>query len=480
MVCKNFAYPELMRFFEEISAIPRPSYHEERIADYLVAFAEQRGLSYYRDAIGNVLIDLPATPDCVGAETVLLQGHVDMVCEKNEGVEHDFMSDPLKLYEADGWLRAKGTTLGADNGVAVAVMLALLDGAAPSHPALQCLFTVSEEVGLDGAKAFDYSRVSARRMINMDSADESLIIVGCAGGLRSRLSLPITWEQNDAPAYTLKISGLAGGHSGEDIHKSRANADKLMGRILYELERRLSDLRLVSFEGGSKDNAIVREAQATVTTTDSSIVRFAEESARAIGTELVADDRAFSLSIVPVTAERRMVAASSDAVIFLAATVPNGVFATNPALSGLVEFSRNLGIVETTEDAVNFTFSSRSARDSQIDWSAAELDLYAKQLGATVKHYNRYPGWSFAEQSALREEYVEAYRKLYGNEPHLEVIHAGLECGFIKQAVPDMDIISCGPIVLDLHSPDEALHLASFERFFAVILAFLDSRKTEA
>lgn len=473
MVCKDFAYPKLMGFFEELSAIPRASYHEEKIADYLVAFAQARGLSYYRDSIENVLIDLPATAGREGEAAILLQGHVDMVCEKNEGVVHDFEKDPLDLYVENGWLRARGTTLGADNGVAVAVMLALLDGAAESHPALQCLFTVSEEVGLDGAKAFDYTRVSARKMINMDSADESCIIVGCAGGLRSLLTLPIVMKKTYAPAYTLKISGLAGGHSGEDIHRGRANANKLMGRLLAALSDVSADLRLVSVSGGSKDNAIPREAVATVVSVDPFLLAHTREVAEQIAAELAKDDAAFSLQIAGAEATRAMDALSTKRVIFALATVPNGVFAVNQELSGLVEFSRNLGVVETTETGVELTFSSRSARDAQIDWSAKEIDLYAAQLGGTTKHYNRYPGWNFADASAVRDQYVAAYRKLYGKEPRLEVIHAGLECGFIKQAVPDMDIISCGPIVLDLHSPDEALELSSFERFFALILEVL-------
>ena len=235
MLSENFAYPSVMRYFEEISAIPRASYKEERIADYLVAFAEKRGLSYYRDEVHNVLIECPATPDRVDHAPVLLQGHTDMVCEKNEGIAHDFDRDPLELYEENGWIRARGTTLGADNGIAVAMMLALLDGAAESHPALQCLFTSSEEVGMDGAMAFDYGRIRARRMINMDSADESCIIAGCAGGLRSQITRPLTRTTREGTVLRLRIRGLFGGHSGEDIHRGLANANRLVGRILAML-----------------------------------------------------------------------------------------------------------------------------------------------------------------------------------------------------------------------------------------------------
>ena len=226
MICENFAYPKLLNYFEEISNIPRPSYREEKIADHIEKFGRSRGLETYRDKLGNVLINIPATKGREDTPAVLLQGHVDMVCEKNEGVEHDFLNDPLKLYVENGLLRAKGTTLGADNGVAVAVMLAVIDGAAEAHGPIQCLFTVSEEVGLDGAKAFDYSRIYARKMINMDSAEERLIISGCAGGLRSSLILPIERHVSDGKYLKITVKGLFGGHSGEDINKGRANANK--------------------------------------------------------------------------------------------------------------------------------------------------------------------------------------------------------------------------------------------------------------
>ena len=397
-----------------------------------------------------------------------------MVCEKNQGVAHDFSKDSLKLYVKDGWLRAEGTTLGADNGVAVAVMLALLDGAADSHSALQCLFTVSEEVGLDGAKAFDYSRIYARKMMNMDSADEGVITVGCAGGLRSRVTLPICRCAYGAPTWRMTVSGLAGGHSGEDIHRGRANANKVMGRILSELAEKDDSLRLLSVNGGTKDNAIPREAQAVFASTAPQIRAWIRESAVRLQGELYSDDQAFSVAVESErTLAEPMDRSSTEAVIFLSATVANGVFATNPNIGGAVEYSRNLGIVETEDTCVNFVFSSRSARDSQIDRSARELDLYAKQLGGSAEHYNRYPGWIFSEHSEIREAYVDVYRRLYGNEPRIEVIHAGLECGMIKAAIPDMDMLSCGPVVLNLHSPDEALDLASFERFFAIILEML-------
>ena len=472
MLCENFAYPKLMNFFEEISAIPRGSYHEEKISAYLVDFAKKRGLEYYCDKLGNVLINIPATDDCKGRSALLLQGHTDMVCEKNEGVEHDFLKDPLKLYVKDGWLRAEGTTLGADNGVAVAVMLALLDGAAESHRPLQCLFTVSEEVGLDGAKAFDYSRIYARKMVNMDSADEKMIIAGCAGGLRSSVVLPIERKAHNGTCLSVKLKGLFGGHSGEDINRGRANADKLMGRLLYRLFEADENARLVSVRGGTKENAIPREAEAVLVSADPQLIRNrCEEISREIASELVKDDRGFYIEIEEKSsADLPMTRESQEKVVFLMFTIANGVFEINHGLSGVVEFSRNLGITETREHEVEFVVNSRSARESQIDLSASELDMYAKMLGGICNHFNRYPGWLYAEKSEIREEYAAAYRQLFDSDPEVEVIHAGLECGIIKKALPDMDMLSCGPVVVNLHSPDEALDIASFERFFSVIL----------
>ena len=476
MLCKDFAYRGLINYFEKISAIPRPSFHEERIADYLCAFAEERGLEYYRDEIHNVFIKLPASEGREGEDAVLLQGHTDMVCEKNSDVEHDFLNEGIKLLEKDGWLRADGTTLGADNGVAVATMLYILDGAEgnlPSHPPIEGLFTVSEEVGLEGANGFDYSRVSATRMINMDSADESEIIAGCAGGVRSIMSIRPTLDPapENARALCVFVSGLAGGHSGEDINRGRANANKLLGRILLSASKQ-ADFRLVRIEGGRKDNAIPREACATVVTTDSErFIAAVEAVAEIIRSELCREDAGFSVAIKDVAPERAVMSeADAKKILFLLVAARNGAFEMNHSIAGLVEFSRNLGVIETKPDGVvEFTFFARSSQMSYMESSTEELDAYADMLGMKHEVLNSYPGWAYAPDSALREKYAECYKELFGKEPRVLTIHAGLECGIISEKLRGLDIISCGPVVLDLHSPDEALNIASFERFFTVI-----------
>lgn len=477
MMVENFAYPGLMSFFEKISSIPRPSFHEERIADYLCEFARERGLEYYRDDIHNVFIRKPASEGREREDAILLQGHTDMVCEKNFDVEHDFMNEGIKLYEKDGWLRAKGTTLGADNGVAVAAMLYILDGAEghlPSHPQIECLFTVSEEVGLEGATCFDYSHVRATRMINLDSADESQIIAGCAGGERSVISFePDTELLEKANVVTLSVRGLAGGHSGEDINRGRANANKLIGRILLSLSEKF-EIKLIDIFGGSKDNAIPRECTAKVAVEETdAFVDAANKLGAVIGGELCHDDSGFELivSSESVKGVRAATVKSSEKLFFLLGTVQNGIFEMNVNIAGLVEFSRNLGVISTAEglSKIEVVFFSRSPQMSQIDVSTAQLNAYAKHLGMTHTVSSRYPGWGYAADSKIRETYAQCFEELYKKRPEVLVIHAGLECGVIRQKLPTLDIISCGPVVLDLHSPDEALNIASFERFFTVV-----------
>ena len=478
MLDSNFSYSGLMNFFEEISAIPRASYKEEKIADYLCDFAKARNLEYYRDSANNVLINSAATEGRENCPPLLLQGHTDMVCEKNEGVEHDFDNDGLKLYEKDGWIRAQGTTLGADNGVAVAVMLYILDGGVISHGPLQCLFTASEEVGLDGVKSFDYEKIYARQMINMDSADEKVIIAGCAGGLRSSLTFDVKSEAHFAPyVVSVKLKGLFGGHSGEDIDKGRANANKLMGRILDCIFSH-NKARLVSVCGGTKDNAIPRECHAVVTVDDidelKNTITMLESELR---DGIAPNDHELRIELDIIeknTAAHVVDDKCARKIAFVMLTVANGIFAMNNDIDGIVEWSRNLGIVDVNCEKAELVFSSRSSFESRIDASARELDGYARMLDAKIRHYNRYPSWSYAENSDVREKYIIAFKDLYGYSPKTTVIHAGLECGFISKAVPDMDIISCGPVVLDLHSPDERLNKASFERFFTIIKNFIE------
>lgn len=460
----------VFRFFEEISAIPRPSYHEEKIADYLVAFAKERGLACYRDQSNNVLIKKPATKGKEWILPILFQGHTDMVCEKNADVEHDFFKDPIKLFADGKMLRAKGTTLGADNGIAVAVMLAILDGELKAHPAVECLFTTAEEVGLDGADNFDYSRISARRLINLDSEALGRVTAGCAGGLCSDIILACKTKAFSGHAVRVTISGLMGGHSGENINSGRANANKLMGRLLAALYREQS-FGLVTLSGGSKDNAIPRECEAVLAVSDpDAALDCLTERAAEIANELSQDDKSFRM--VCEDAEDAAIVMDEESTlraISLLSAVQNGVISMSQQARGLVEFSRNLGVIRTEGDRITFVLSTRSSIESQLDASVAELDLFAKLLGASIRHHSRYPGWSYAKSSAIRDAYLAAYREIMGGEAAVDVIHAGLECGVIASKLPDMDMISVGPDMFDIHSPDEALDLESVEKFWEII-----------
>ena len=473
-VVKGREPASVFRFFEEISAIPRGSYHESEIADYLVSFAKTRGLECYRDKHHNVLIKAPASAGLADSEPLLFQGHTDMVCEKNSDVEHDFLHDPLSLYVDGNFLRAKGTTLGADDGIAVAMMLALLDGEIAEHPAYECLFTTAEEVGLNGAHGFDYSLLSARRMVNMDSEELGVVTCGCAGGLRSDLTLPLHPTPFKGEALRVHVKGLMGGHSGENINSGRANANKLMGRLLAALPE-IYEPCLVSICGGSKDNAIPRECEAVLAVSDAAAVAdLLTEHAAKVAHELVAEDRGFCLICEDVEPEAVM-CSREDTVraIAILACAANGVQEMSHDISGLVEYSRNLGVIRTENDEVTFVFSSRSAIESRLDASICELDALAAVTGCHARHYSRYPGWDFEADSALRRDYLEAYRSVTGQDAVVNVIHAGLECGIIHSKVPDMDIISVGPTMHDIHSPNEALDLSSVEVFWRTVAALI-------
>ena len=461
----------VFRFFEDICAIPHPSYHEEKVADYLCAFAKERGLECYRDSLHNVLIKKPATPDRVNAAPLMFQGHTDMVCVKTAESTIDFMKDGLSLYIDGDFLRAKGTTLGADNGIAVAIMLALLDGELSSHPALECLFTAAEEVGLDGAEGFDYSKISARKMINMDSEDLGIITAGCAGGLRSTLTKECTSVPFAGECLTVTVKGLFGGHSGVDICSGRANANKLMGRLFAKWQKAEGEVHLVSINGGSKDNAIASICQAVIATADvAKTTALLQKTAGEIAAELVGDDKGFAVTVEPTKAPESMFSATDSAqLIALLAAVDNGVKEMNYNIKGLPEWSRNLGVITTVGNKVELTFSSRSAIESRLDASIDELDAFAHITGCTTKHYSRYPGWDYAPVSALRDLYACAYREITGKDAVVDVIHAGLECGIIVSKLPDLDVISIGPDMRDVHSPDERLNLASVEVFWKTI-----------
>ena len=476
-VINGYEPASVFKIFEDLCAIPHGSGNEKGIADYIEAYANERGLFVLRDSVGNVFVRKNATEGYENTPAILLQGHMDMVCEKNSDSNHDFLTDPLKLSVKDGYLWADGTTLGADNGIAVAMMLALLDTC--EHPTLECLFTVEEETGLAGAQGFDCSVVTAKRMINLDSEEDHQITAGCAGGKRTEFTFDFKKSDAESGDIFLEVSvtGLSGGHSGAEIHLGKTNAIVLMGRLLSAAYA-AGKFNIVKIVGGGKDNAIARECFATLRFENESAANTAKKAiigeSLAVRKEISKDDKGLSVGIGKTTSDFYLDESVTERIIGFLSIIRTGVLKMSNQISGLVEFSRNLGIAATEEDKVRFTLSTRSSLESQLDSSIRELDALATLVGADCRHYARYPGWEFEPASLLREQYIEKFKFLFGKEPSVGVIHAGLECGILSSKMPGMDIISIGPNMYDIHSPNEHLDLASTQRVWEAIKAVVE------
>lgn len=469
---------KLFHFFEDISAIPRESRHEKQISDFLVTFARERNLWVYQDDVYNVIIKKPASAGAEDAPAVMMQGHIDMVCDKLAGVEHDFATDGIDLVVKDGILTANGTTLGADNGVAVALMMMVLDDDSLVHPAIECVFTTDEETGLVGAENLDKSQIDARIMINLDSEEEGVATVSCAGGVVATCTRPVVREHKTGVTLTLEISGLLGGHSGSDIHLERGNANLLMARIVERLMA-AGDASLVSFNGGTKDNAITRENTAVLVYADEAAAQAAAEVARGIVADIAAElevfDPGFTCAVTVAGGAEVEAMADADALALIRALrlAPNGVMRRNVAADDAVEVSSNIGVVQVTEDQIKFLLSPRSSIKSLQDDVKDRIQILADVLGFDVVFEYEYPGWSYAEHSAVRDVFCESYRELFGTELKIESIHAGLECGLFADALPGLDAIAVGPQLADVHTPDEHMDLASFERFYVLLVDVL-------
>ena len=452
-------------YFEQISKIPRASRNEKEIADYIVDFANERGLRVYRDRVDNVLITKNAENDA----PIMLQAHTDMVAEKNIGTAHDFANDPIELIQEGNILRANGTTLGADDGFGVAVMLAVLESDEISHPYLECLFTSSEEVGLEGASAFDYSQIKSRRMINLDSAEEDTIIIGCCGGIRTELTIPVTFEKGEFNGYRLTLGGLCGGHSGEDINRGRLNAHIVMGKILNKIYAQ-DKFCLSYISGGDKDNAIPRECECVITTNKELDLGWVNEFARELlwakedGELFVKVEKTNTFSAVSFETTEKILEILSirNAVLY---------FRTEPPI--LPETSRNLARIRTKDDSIIISFSSRSYLDSRLDESICELDSLAKKLGGTTYHHERYPGWASDKDIPLVKGWQSAFFNVSGKQTEPTLIHAGLECGLMSRELKGLEAISVGCNVHDLHTPKETMEIDSMDKIFEAMLQFL-------
>ncbi|MEE0475137.1 MAG: aminoacyl-histidine dipeptidase [Collinsella stercoris] len=469
---------KLFHYFEEISAIPRGSGNEKGISDYLVAFANDHGLWVYQDDVYNVIIKKAASAGAEAAPAVMLQGHIDMVCDKLGSVEHDFEKDGIDLVVKDGILTANGTTLGADNGIAVALMLTVLDDDSLVHPALECVFTTDEESGLVGAETLDKSQIDARIMINLDSEEEGVATVSCAGGVVVTYSRPIVREHKAGSLLTLEISGLLGGHSGSDIHLERGNGNIIMARIVERLML-AGDPALVSFNGGTKDNAINRECKAELVYADHAAAEagaaIAQGIIAAVSSELEVFDPGFACS-VEIADNAEVEAIDPDTALAFVRAIrlaPNGVMRRNIATDGSVEVSSNIGVVATSADEAKILLSPRSSITSLQEEFKDRLQTLADVLGFDAAFEYEYPGWSYVEHSAVRDVFCESYRELFGTELKIESIHAGLECGLFTEALPGLDAIAVGPTLSDVHTPDESMELASSERFYTLLVDVL-------
>lgn len=477
-IIKGYEPKAVFEYFEQLSAIPRSSGNEKAVADFLETFAKEHELYFYCDEIYDVVIKKAGSRGCEALPAIMLQGHTDMVCEKNAGTVHDFEKEGLKLYVKDGILRAQGTTLGGDNGIAVALMLAILADEDIAHPPLECVFTVQEETGLCGAKRLDGSLISARTMINMDSEEEGVATVSCAGGMNLRFHKAV--KLDDKPyGFTLAVAirGLFGGHSGADIHLERGNANKLMGRVLSAVLREV-DARLASINGGSKDNAIARECDAVLafaTEQERGAAQSIIEAAAAdITAELSVKEPNFRIELAQgEKPERMMDKATTLAIINAIYLAPNGARTRNVEKGGFIVCSVNLGVITTLQNEVVIHFSLRSSEDSLQQETRHELELLASLLDITATRDSEYPGWGYAEKSPIREVFSKCYKETTGRELKIEAIHAGLECGLFIEKLPGLDAIAVGPDLRKCHTPEEELHLESCGRFWQFIVAVL-------
>ena len=467
-------------WFEEISRIPRSSGNEKEIAEFLLDFAQMRNLPAKRDELNNVLITSPGRGKAVSHPSLALQAHVDIVAEKTDCSLHSFTSDPIVPEIEGDWVTSKKTTLGADNGIGVALMLAILDSDDIPHPALECLFTTDEERGLTGAAHLDSAWITSERLINLDSEDEGVFTIGCAGGLDFTVSL--NFERTDASAeyYQLEITGLKGGHSGMEINKNRGNAIRFLGRVLHEICGNYGCM-IADIEGGSKRNAIPRTATAHISVQKKSVdavVDTIEKVVMKLKREFEGIEDGFEISLHPASTELKPISLESgNRIINLLLSMPHGVGKMSGVVPGLVETSVNMAIASMKEDEFVLNFAARSPMDSAKQALAARAAAIAELAGCTFRTGSAYPGWIPDSDSELLIKIVNIYREITGDEPVIETIHAGLECGIIGDSVPGLDMISMGPDIRDVHIPGEKVSISSLQRFwifFKSVLEFLD------
>ncbi|MCR5607324.1 MAG: aminoacyl-histidine dipeptidase [Treponema sp.] len=463
-------------YFSQINKVPRPSKKEEKIIAFLQGWAKEHGIDCKTDEAGNVLMSKGATPGMENKATVVFQGHMDMVCEKTSDRVIDFENDPIETYIDGDWMRAKGTTLGADDGIGVAIGMALLTDDKLEHGPIECLFTRDEETGLTGAFAIQPGFMTGKYLINLDSEDEGEIFIGCAGGANTEATLDVEMEALPAKYFPIRLSidKLRGGHSGDDINKHRPNAIKLLARFLYEIQNKY-DMRLVDFQGGNLHNAIPRQAEAiiAVPAADKENVRVDFNIFSSEIEEEYHDEASLHTLLESTTATECIKKEIADKFILALTAVDNGVYEMSIDLPGLVETSSNLASVHLVDKQIKIVTSQRSSINSQRKAMSASVSAALQLAGFKTVTADGYPGWKPNADSPLLKIAVEKYKELFGKEPKVRAIHAGLECGLFSQKYPGMDMISFGPTLRGVHSPDECLLIPTVEMVWKHIIAIL-------
>lgn len=464
---KELTKHPVFHYFAEISNIPRGSSNEKEISDFLVRFARERNLEVIQDAALNVIIKKPATPGYENVPTVIIQGHMDMVCEKNKGNNHDFNKDPLQLRIVGEMLYATDTTLGADNGVAVAYSLALLDSSNIPHPSLEVLITTEEETTMRGAHAVDPVHLEGKLLINVDSEEDRKLLVSSAGGVIVTQKIPIVWDNSpeNAVTYNLSICGLQGGHSGISIDKGRGNAVKLLGRVLYDLSNEFSYF-IQEINGGVKVNSIPREAQVMIQLHPDIVEKFfvkIEMWNRILKNELRISDPEINIILEPIETNVGKVFSKTTKEKAIAALmlIPNGVQSRSTEVEGLVESSTNLGVVNTYDTVIKYESETRSSIKSLKDSIINQAQIITGMLGGDLSTDSDYPEWPYRAESKLRNLFEEAYKEKYGTDIEIIAVHAGIECGILVDKIPDLDAISIGPDIFYVHTPNEHLSIPS-------------------
>lgn len=466
---------KVWKFFEEICRIPHGSYHEKELSDYCVAFAKERGLLVWQDAAFNVVIVKEASIGYETKEPLILQGHLDMVCEKMPDCTIDFEKDGLSLKVDGDFVYADGTTLGGDDGIAIAYALAILDDDKLLHPRLEVIFTTCEEVGMDGATALDVSMLQGHTMLNLDSEEEGIFLVGCAGGCTADITLPVIREKRKGLLAQITIDGLKGGHSGAEIDKGRANANRLLAKVLVNLAKE-TEYSLLSINGGLKDNAIPRECHAKVLLFEKTDAKTLRRATLGVTDEYEKTDPDLRIKLeFDKEWEGEVFSKKTEEhTLMLLTALPNGIICMSKDIEGLVQTSLNLGVVKTQEDVLTLRYSIRSSVSEEKKTLVSQIAQAVQQEGAKMTVSGEYPAWEYKKDSPFREDCIRIYREMFGKEPKVQAIHAGLECGLFAEKIRDLDCVSIGPDILNIHTTEEHMSIASVQRMWEFIVKVIE------